>query len=375
MIYADHAATTKLDADAFEAMKPYLQEEYGNISEPYQFSRKAKKAARWAREQIADAIGAAPEEIFFTSGGTESDNWAIKGMLAPGKRDEILASKIEHHAILRSCRAIGRFGYIARLLPVTEEGIVRPEDLQSALSARTKLVSVMMANNEIGTVEPIETLAQMAHEQGAFFHTDAVQAIGHIPVDVKQLGVDLLSASGHKFNGPKGSGFLYVRKGTPLFPWMDGGAQESGMRAGTENVAAMVGMAVALQKNIARMTGTSVRLNRLENIFIQDFTTAGIDFLRNGAENHIPGNISISIHHADGEMLLHRLDLKGICVSTGSACNAGKTKISHVLRAIGVPKDYAEGTIRISLGVENSEEDVRRIVEALIDICSGKQSI
>ena len=252
LIYADHAATTKLDTDAWEAMRPYLQEEYGNISEPYQFSRKAKKAARWAREQIAEAIGAAPEEIFFTSGGTESDNWAIKGMLAPGRRDEILTSKIEHHAILRSCRSIGRFGYIARVLPVTEKGVVRAETLQSALSVRTRLVSIMMANNEIGTIEPIAELARIAHEQGAFFHTDAVQAVGHLPIDVDQLGVDLLSASGHKFNGPKGSGFLYVRKDTPIFPWMDGGAQESGMRAGTENVAAMVGMAVALQKNMGQ---------------------------------------------------------------------------------------------------------------------------
>ncbi|MCI6086968.1 MAG: cysteine desulfurase family protein [Selenomonas sp.] len=370
LIYADHAATTKLDTDAWEAMRPYLQEEYGNISEPYQFSRKAKKAARWAREQIAEAIGAAPEEIFFTSGGTESDNWAIKGMLAPGRRDEILTSKIEHHAILRSCRSIGRFGYIARVLPVTEKGVVRAETLQSALSVRTRLVSIMMANNEIGTIEPIAELARIAHEQGAFFHTDAVQAVGHLPIDVDQLGVDLLSASGHKFNGPKGSGFLYVRKDTPIFPWMDGGAQESGMRAGTENVAAMVGMAVALQKNIARMEETSSWLMQLEHIFIQKMMASGLDFLRNGAENHVPGNISISIRYADGEMLLHRLDLKGICVSTGSACNSGSTKISHVLRAIGVPEEYAKGTIRITLGKENSEEDVRKIVEDLSDICN-----
>ena len=370
LIYADHAATTKLDTDAWEAMRPYLQEEYGNISEPYQFSRKAKKAARWAREQIAEAIGAAPEEIFFTSGGTESDNWAIKGMLAPGRRDEILTSKIEHHAILRSCRSIGRFGYIARVLPVTEKGVVRAETLQSALSVRTRLVSIMMANNEIGTIEPIAELARIAHEQGAFFHTDAVQAVGHLPIDVDQLGVDLLSASGHKFNGPKGSGFLYVRKDTPIFPWMDGGAQESGMRAGTENVAAMVGMAVALQKNIARMEETSSWLMQLEHIFIQKMMASGLDFLRNGAENHVPGNISISIRYADGEMLLHRLDLKGICVATGSACNSGSTKISHVLRAIGVPEEYAKGTIRITLGKENSEEDVRKIVEDLSDICN-----
>ena len=370
LIYADHAATTKLDTDAWEAMRPYLQEEYGNISEPYQFSRKAKKAARWAREQIAEAIGAAPEEIMFTSGGTESDNWAIKGMLAPGRRDEILTSKIEHHAILRSCRSIGRFGYIARVLPVTEKGVVRAETLQSALSVRTRLVSIMMANNEIGTIEPIAELARIAHEQGAFFHTDAVQAVGHLPIDVDQLGVDLLSASGHKFNGPKGSGFLYVRKDTPIFPWMDGGAQESGMRAGTENVAAMVGMAVALQKNIARMEETSSWLMQLEHIFIQKMMASGLDFLRNGAENHVPGNISISIRYADGEMLLHRLDLKGICVSTGSACNSGSTKISHVLRAIGVPEEYAKGTIRITLGKENSEEDVRKIVEDLSDICN-----
>ena len=372
-MYFDNSATTKIDPQVLQTYQTVCEKVWGNPSSLHNLGEHAFNLLEQARKQVADLIGRKQDEIFFTSGGTESDNWAIKGMLAPGRRDEILASKIEHHAILQSCRAIGRFGYLARVLPVTAEGIVRPETLQASLSARTRLVSVMMANNEIGTIEPITQLAQMAHEQGAFFHTDAVQAMGHIPIDVETLGADLLSASGHKFNGPKGIGFLYVRKGTPLFPWMNGGAQESGMRAGTENVAAIVGMAVALQKNIARMAEKSERLTRLENDFMQKISSSGIDFLRNGAKNHIPGNISISIRGADGEMLLHRLDLKGICVSTGSACNAGATEISHVLRAIGVSDDYAKGTIRISLGAENTEDDVHKIAEALIEICADKR--
>ncbi len=367
-IYADNAATTKLDIDAFEAMKPFLLEDYGNASQPYSFARKPKKALASARATIASCIGAAPEEIFFTSGGTESDNWAIKGVVEPHTKHLTITSQIEHHAVLNTCRALERFGYPVTYLPVDSRGTVRPEDLSGAVTEATRLVSVMLVNNEIGTIEPVRELAAIAHEHGALFHTDAVQAVGHIPVDVNELGGDMLSASAHKFNGPKGIGFLYIRKGTLLHPFADGGAQEFGMRAGTENIASIVGMAAALRKNCDEMLTTGSRLIKMEEQFLETLRNAGVDFIRNGAEHHVPGNISISIRGISGEMLLHRLDLKGISVSTGSACDSVHTQVSHVIKAISVPDDYAEGTIRISLGKDNTDEEVRSIAEAIAKI-------
>lgn len=368
MIYADNAATTKLDRDAFEAMSPFLLEEYGNPSQPYSFSRTVKKALRDARSTIASCIGALPEEIFFTSGGTESDNWAIKGFMYPKESQTIIASLIEHHAVLNACASVERFGFPVRYLPVNREGVVEPESLQASISNETKLISVMLANNEIGTVEPMSALAEIAHEHGALFHTDAVQAVGHIPVDVKALGVDLLSASGHKFNGPKGVGFLYIKKGTEIQPYADGGGQEFGARAGTENIASIVAMACALRKNCDRMATVSERLSRMEYHFLHTLNQSGVDYIRNGADNHIPGNINISIRGASGESLLHRLDLKGICISTGSACDSINTQVSHVIRAIGVPEEYAQGTIRISFGADNAESDATEVATALIEI-------
>ena len=368
MIYADNAATTALDIDAFEAMKPYLLKEYGNASQPYSFARTAKKALAAARKTIADCIGAQPEEIFFTSGGTESDNWAIKGTLQYGDSRSILTSQIEHHAILNACATVERLGYPVSHLWVDKEGIVTPSTLNKVITDNTKLVSIMLVNNEIGTIEPIKELAEIAHEHRALFHTDAVQAIGHIPVNVDALGVDMLSASAHKFNGPKGIGFLYVKKGTNIYSFTDGGAQELGMRGGTENVAAIVAMAEALRKNCAHMDETESRLCKMENSFIHALNKAGIDFIRNGADNHLPGNISISIKNASGEMLLHRLDLKGICISTGSACDSVNTQVSHVIQAISVPEDYAAGTIRISFGRNNHESDAQDIADAIVSI-------
>ena len=368
MIYADNAATTRLDTDAFEAMRPFLLEEYANASQPYSFSRNVKMALRDARSTIASCIGALAEEIYFTSGGTESDNWAIKGLMRPGDMRLMITSQIEHHAVLNACLSVERMGIPVRRLPVSREGIIEAELLQASISDQTKLVSVMLANNEIGTVEPISALAEIAHQHGALFHTDAVQAVGHIPVDVKALGVDLLSASGHKFNGPKGVGFLYIKKGTEIQPYANGGGQESGIRAGTENIASIVAMACALRKNCDRMITVSERLSRMEHIFIHTLNQAGIDYIRNGADNHIPGNINISIRDANGESLLHRLDLKGICISTGSACDSVNTKVSHVIQAIGIPKEYAQGTIRISFGADNIETDASEVATALIEI-------
>lgn len=368
MIYADNAATTKLDIDAFEAMKPFLLDNYANPSQSYSFSRSAKKALKEARAVIAGCIGALPEEIFFTSGGTESDNWAIKGFLCQGDDRLTITSKIEHHAVLNACSSIERLGFPVTFIPTNNQGVLMPETLSNSMSDRTRLVSLMMVNNEIGTIEPIAELSAIAHANGAVFHTDAVQAVGHITVDVNEMGVDMLSASAHKFNGPKGIGFLYIRKNTDIYPFHDGGSQEVGMRAGTENVAAIVGMAVALQKNCTHMVETDDKLRRMEQVFVSTFQSAGINFIRNGAKQHVPGNINISIKDASGEMLLHRLDLKGICVSTGSACDSVNAQVSHVIREIGVPEEYAEGTIRISFGRDNDEGDAAKVAEDLINI-------
>lgn len=372
MIYADHAATTKLDIDAFDEMKKFLLEMYGNPSQPYSFSRETKKAIKKSREIIADCIGANPDEIIFTSGGTESDNWALKGFVRKQNRKRIIVSAVEHHAILRSAEALKRYGYEVCLLGVTKEGVALPSFLESEINSNTALVSVMLANNEIGSLQPVSELADITHSYGAIFHTDAVQAVGHIEIDVKKLNVDMLSASAHKFNGPRGIGFLYVKKGTDLYPLMNGGDQEMAMRAGTENVASIVGMSVALKKNCDLILENSRYLLNLENHLFSELRKNKLDFIHNGAENHLPGNISVSFKDAEGEVLLHRLDLMGICVSTGSACDSKNTKVSHVIEAIGVPNDYAKGTIRISLGKDNTQEDVDGIVSALCHILKSK---
>lgn len=367
-IYADNAATTKLDIDAFEAMKPFLLDEYGNASQPYSLARKPKQAIKEARSIIAKCINADPEEMFFTSGGTESDNWAIKGSAFsdPSKRATI-TSVIEHHAVLRACSDIERLGYPVSYIPVNSYGQVLPEMLSEWICDNTRLVSIMFANNEIGTIQDIRTLCSVAHSKGVIFHTDAVQAVGHINIDVKSLGVDMLSASAHKFNGPKGVGFLYIKNGTGINSYISGGKQEFGMRAGTENVASIVGMAVALKNNVDRIVETRKHLEHLEKVLLQELNNYKIDFIRNG-KNHLPGNVSLSFRGANGEILLHRLDLMGIMVSTGSACDSVNNQVSHVLRAISLDNEYAEGTIRISLSESNTTEDVQKIAKAIIKI-------
>lgn len=370
MIYADNAATTKLDSDVFEAMKPFFMEEYGNASQPYSFSRVTKEALKDARATIADCIGALSEEIYFTSGGTESDNWVIKGTMSYGDHRVVVTSAFEHHAVLHACEHIKQFGYPIKHVYPIKAGFVNPENLRSVITDQTKLVSVMMVNNEIGTIQPIKELCSLAHEHGALFHTDAVQAVGHIPINVHELGVDFLSSSAHKFNGPKGIGFLYICKGAEIEPFFDGGTQEFGMRAGTENIASIVGMAVALKKNCSQMEEIGTYLLELENIILGALDASSIVYRRNGERPHIPGNLSLSFKGFEGEMLLHRLDLMGIMVSTGSACDSKNTRISHVLRAIGVDEAYALGTIRISLGKDNTREEAKKIAEALIKIMS-----
>jgi cysteine desulfurase len=369
-IYADNAATTKLDKEALEAMLPYLLSEYGNASQPYSFAREPKRALAKARQIIATAINALPEEIYFTSGGTESDNWAIKGSaFNDANKRAIITSTIEHHAVLRACEAIERLGYPVAYVNPDSKGLITTEKLGSIITDNTRLVSVMYSNNEIGTIEPIKELAQVAHQHGALFHTDAVQAVGHASIDVKALDVDMLSASAHKFNGPKGIGFLYIRKGISIVSFNDGGSQEFGLRAGTENIASIVGMATALRNNLAKLSQNEAHILNLERVLLSDLS--GLDFVRNGAGNHIPGNISLSFKDCDGEAILHRLDLAGISISTGSACDSVNTQISHVIKAIGLAPEYAIGTIRISLGKDNTEEEVKEIAKALRKVIKG----
>lgn len=366
MIYADNAATTKLAPEAFEAMKPFLLEQYGNASQPYSFARPAKKALKEARETIASLLNAQPEEIFFTSGGTESDNWAVKGtMLQYGDHRALITSSIEHHAVLHSAASIERLGYPVVYLPSDSAGTVQPTTLREFISDSTKLVSIMLSNNEVGSIQPVKALSAIAHEHGALFHTDAVQSVGHIPIDVLDLGIDMLSSSAHKFNGPKGVGFLYVKSGTPLHPFSDGGSQEYGLRAGTENIASIVGMATAMRINCEQMQSNNQHLLELEYELLSCLSKTALDYRRNGADNHVPGTMSLSFKNAEGEMILHRLDLMGICVSTGSACDSKNTQVSHVLKAMHIPEEYAKGTIRISFGKDNTLEDAHSIVKGL----------
>lgn len=363
MIYADNAATTKLDIEAFEAMKLFLLDDYSNASQPYSFSRRARKALKEARQTIAACINAAPDEIFFTSGGSESDNWAIKGIAYNGKPGAIITSEIEHHAVLRACEDIEKSGTAVAYVKPNTEGVICPEVLADYITDNTKLVSIMFVNNEIGTIEPIKKLAEVAHKHGAIFHTDAVQAVGHVCIDVKELGIDMLSASAHKFNGPKGIGFLYIRKGTAIRTLINGGAQEFGIRAGTENVAAIVGMAQALKNNCDFIDENNRYVEHLEELLLKGLE--GISFVRNGSDNHAKGIISLSFPEEEGETILHRLDLMGIMISTGSACDSVNTQISHVLKAICLDEILAKGTIRISLSKNNKVEEIEAIVKAL----------
>lgn len=368
MVYADNAATTRLSQRAYESMLPFLRDNFGNPSQPYAFSRDARRAIKTAREAVAQHINSEPEEIYFTSGGTESDNWAIKGFSLRDATTKVLAtSQIEHHAVLNSVESMGVIGHRIHLLPVDSGGTVDLSAAEKIDFGDNGLMSLMFANNEIGTMQPIKQACDFAHEQGAFFHTDAVQAVGHVPINVKDLGVDMLSASAHKFNGPRGIGFLYVKKGTPLSAYASGGAQEMGLRAGTENTAAIVGLAAALEENCSQMNAAATKLYELEKALVSHLTLKQLIFRRNGI-NQLPGLLSLSFYNASGEMLLHRLDLMKVYVSTGSACDGSTTQISHVLKAIGLEEKYALGTIRISLGPSSTFSDVCKIADSILKI-------
>ena len=364
-VYADHAATTPLMPEALEAMLPFLKENFGNPSSIHSWARNPREAVREARATIAKCINAEPEEIFFTSGGTESDNWVIKG-----SSGRLLVSSYEHHAVLNAVASEAKRGRdVVYVRPKVGNGggYIMPERLSKAWKEGIGLVSVMTANNEIGTINPIHLLSEFAHKRGAQFHTDAVQAVGHIPIDVQEMGVDFLSASAHKFNGPKGIGFLFIRKGVKLESLLNGGQQENGLRAGTENVASIVGMATALMMNCERMEENTEHLESL-TARLRD----GIDrifpdaiYLGDGVAGQLPGFTSVSFPGHPAEGLLHILDLKGIAVSTGAACDSKNTQISHVLKAVNATNEIALSTIRITLGAENTEADVKAILAAL----------
>lgn len=368
-IYADNAATTKLDIDAFETMKRFLLEEYGNPSAKYSFSRSSSNAIKEARYKIAECIGAQANEIYFTSGGTEGNNWILKGMQYQDiNKMHIITSCIEHHAILEVCHLLEEHGFTVTYLPVNKFGQVEPEVLKKAIRQDTVLVSIMLANNEVGTIQNIVEMTNIAHANNILFHTDAVQAVGHIPIDAKRLGVDFLTASAHKFNGCKGTGFVYVRDGVTTSSLLIGGAQEKGRRAGTENVAGIVAMSTALEKNCENMNKNIEHINEVVSVFLDELSKRGIDYIRNGAEVSLPGLVSVSFRNAESEMLLHRLDLKKICISMGAACDSKQTIVSHVLKAMQIKEDYVNGTIRVSFGKYNTINEAVIIAEAISDI-------
>lgn len=364
----DHAATTDMLPQVRKAMDPYLMDEYGNASTAYGMGQRAQKAMEDAREKIAYRLDAHPEEIFFTSGGSESDNWVVKNVAGVKKEQgkHIITSQIEHHAILRSCEYLESLGYDVTYLPVDDYGVVDPKELKDAIRADTTLVSIMTGNNEIGTIEPITELGSIAKSNGVDFHTDAVQAVGQIPLSLAQLPVDYLSASAHKFHGPKGVGFLYVRKDENLPSFIHGGSQERGKRAGTENVAGIVGMAEALDIAVQEMRYTRPRLIRLRNYFVERVLHEIADTRLNGHRyQRLPGNVNFSIRGVDATALLVLMEEEGICASAGSACNTGQTRISHVIEAIHVPEDYAAGSIRFTMGRATSRQEVDQTIEAL----------
>jgi cysteine desulfurase len=375
MIYADNAATTRISDIAFDKMCPFLQEQYGNASSQYSFGVKARRAVEQSRQQIASAIGAVPEEITFTSGGSESNSWVLQGIAKHygGGNIHIITSSIEHHAVLNTCHALEKTGVEVTYLPVDITGRVSLDNIEAVIKPKTKLVSIMLANNEIGTIQPIMELGQVLRKHNILFHTDAVQAVGHIPVNVAALSVDFLTASAHKFNGAKGTGILYKRSGITLPQMVFGGEQEHGMRAGTENVAGIVAAGYALEENIANMAETADRLNSLVNITIFGIQDKIQNMRVNGDRGiRLPGMLNLGFDGISGESLMHLLDLKGICVSTSSACNSGKNQPSHVLPALGQTEAQAASAIRISYGRYNTKEEAEAMVNA---ICSAYNKI
>lgn len=378
LIYLDNAATTKTAPEVVEAMLPYFTENYGNPSSVYSFASKNKEAITRQREVIADALGAKKEEIYFTAGGSESDNWALKATAEAYKTkgNHIITTKIEHHAILHTAEYLAKQGYEITFLDVDENGIVKLDDLKAAIRPTTILISVMFANNEIGTIQPIREIGAIAHENGILFHTDAVQAFGQVPINVDEYNIDMLSASGHKLNGPKGIGFLYIRKGLKLKSFVHGGAQERKRRAGTENVPGIVGIGTATERAMRTMEERTAKEIELRDYLIGRVLDE-IPYVKlNGhPEKRLPNNANFSFRFIEGESLLIMLDMKGICGSSGSACTSGSLDPSHVLLAIGLPHEIAHGSLRLTLSEETTKEDIDYVVEALKGIVAQLRSM
>jgi cysteine desulfurase NifS len=380
VIYLDHAATTYVKPEVFEAMKPYFIEQYGNASSVYSLGRDNRKAVEEARATIAKCLGAdEPGEIYFTGSGTEADNWAIKGAVYAARKKgkkHIITSSIEHPAVLETCKFLQKEGFEVTFLPVDKEGFVNPEDVEKAIRPDTAIVSVMYANNEIGTIQPIREIGEITKKHGVLFHCDAVQAAGSIPVNVKELGVDLLTISGHKFYGPKGIGALYIRKGVRLENLIHGGHQEKGKRAGTENVPGIVGMAKALDLAVANMDEYAKKLRHLRDMALDKIMKRIPHVRLNGSiEKRLPGNLNLSFEFIEGESMLLLLDMKGIKASSGSACTSGSLDPSHVLLAIGLPHEIAHGSLRLTFGESNTEEDVDYLVDSLDEIVTRLRSM
>jgi cysteine desulfurase len=367
-IYLDHAATTPVKPAVMDAMRPYFTEHYGNPSSIYGIARESRKAIETARAQVAKVLGAEPDEIYFTSGGSESDNWAIKGVAFANRKkgNHIITSAIEHHAVLHTCQYLEKEGFSVTYLPVDRYGLINPAELEQAITDKTILISVMYANNEIGTIEPVAELGAVARKHKIPFHTDAVQAIGNVPIDVKAQNIDLLSLSAHKFYGPKGCGALFIRKGVKIDNLIHGGGQERRRRAGTENIAGIVGLGIAIELATADIPGHNARIAAMRDRLLNGILATIPNARLNGhPEKRLPGNLNVSFEFIEGESMLLWLDDEGICGSTGSACTSGSLEPSHVMLAIGLPHEVAHGSLRLTLGNANTEQDVERVLDVL----------
>ena len=374
IIYADNAATTSVSKRALSAMMPFCERHFGNPSSIYSLGTFAKESLEKSRKEIADCLNAKTNEIYFTSGGTESDNWAIKGvaklLLKKGK-SHVITSKFEHHAVLHTVKALEKDGFAVTYLDVYDNGLVKPADVEKAITEKTAIVSIMYANNEIGTIQPIKEIGEICRQKKVIFHTDAVQAVGHIPVDVKKDNADLLSLSGHKFHGPKGVGALYIRKGVALENLLEGGAQEFFKRAGTENVPCIVGMAEALKESFEEMENNITKITEIRNFLVENILKNIEGSILNGdLEHRLPGNVNISFAGIEGESLLLLLNEAGICASSGSACTSKSLDPSHVLLALGLKHEIAHGSLRLTINEQNTKEDVEAIVAEVVKVVS-----
>ena len=377
-VYADNAATTSVSKTALDAMMPYLTTQYGNPSSLYSFAQKAKEALEDARKTVADIIGAEPKEIYFTSGGSEADNQAIVSMAKFGAikgKKHLISTKFEHHAVLHTLKQLEKQGFEVTLLDVHEDGVVRLEDVEAAIREDTALVTIMFANNEIGTVQPIKEIGELCRSKGIPFHTDAVQAAGHMPINVKEMNIDLLSMSGHKFHAPKGVGVLYAKRGMPLFNIIEGGAQERGKRAGTENIPGIVALAAALKESVDNMEANTAKIIPMRDKLFAELSKIPHSKINGSLEHHVPGTVNMCFEGIEGESLLLMLDAKGICASSGSACTSGSLDPSHVLLSIGLPHEVAHGSLRLSIGEYNTMEEIDYIIKVVPEVVAYLRSI